>query len=167
MTPIVGRIVDARGPRYVLVAACLLLLVGYSVIRAIYDNGAPSSGSISIFTFGVLVFSSFMTGAGGSGGLTSSINATMKSFPEGAVSQTVYLVFLLAFIAHKTESYYYRDRYIRLWSVRILLLDHITHHISRQHVLLPATLSPRHVLPNDNRILPRSHNPTTRLRSPQ
>lgn len=103
ITPIVGRIVDARGPRYVLVAACLLLLVGYSVIRAIYDNGAPSSGSISIFTFGLLVFSSFMTGAGGSGGLTSSINATVKSFPERAVSQTVYLVFLLAFIAQYRE----------------------------------------------------------------
>jgi MFS family permease len=103
VTPIVGRIVDAKGPRYVFVAACLLLLVGYSVIRFIYDRGAQPSGSISTFTFGLLVFSSFMTGVGGSGGLTSSINATVKSFPERAVSQNVFLIFVLVFIVYNIQ----------------------------------------------------------------
>jgi MFS family permease len=87
--PLIGRIVDATGPRYTLVGAFMLLLVGYSAIRNIYDNGAPPSGSISAFTFWLLVICSFMTGAGGNGGLTSSVNTTAKSFPDKAVSISV------------------------------------------------------------------------------
>jgi MFS family permease len=96
-SPITGRIVDARGPRLTLIAAAILLLVGYLSIRIIYDNGAPPSGSISAFTFWLLVICSFMTGAGGTGGLSSSVNVTAKSFPDRAVSYSAHHIFFVAY----------------------------------------------------------------------
>jgi MFS family permease len=89
--PIWGRLVDMRGPRILLVSAFLLLLTGYSGMRHIFDSGAPTSATtISTFTFCLLVACSYMTGAGGSAGLTSSVNATAKTFPDKAVR--VYLI---------------------------------------------------------------------------
>jgi len=84
-----------------LVVAFIFLLVGYSSIRVIYDNGAPPSGSISAFTFCLLVVCTFMTGAGGSGGLTSSVNATAKSFPDRAVS---YRAHHIPFTAYRIQN---------------------------------------------------------------
>jgi len=83
--PFLGRIVDAKGPRHLLIGAFILLLVGYSGIRYIYDNGTPSSGFISPINFWLLVVCAFMSGAGGYAGTTSAINATAKSFPDRAV----------------------------------------------------------------------------------
>lgn len=82
--PFLGRIVDARGPRILLAGAFVMLLAGYSGIRYLY-NDAEGSMSTSWLTFCALVFFSFMTGVGGDGGLTSSINVTAKNFPERAV----------------------------------------------------------------------------------
>lgn len=84
--PLLGRIVDARGPRHLLAGAFICLLVGYLGIRYIFDNNNLSFGSLSPIKFWVLVFCSFMTGVGGGGGLSSSVNATAKSFPDSAVS---------------------------------------------------------------------------------
>lgn len=87
--PIWGKLVDARGPRLLLVGAFVLLLAGYSGIRHIYDIGVPESdprpASLSTFSFYALVLCSIMTGAGGNGGLTGSVNSTAKTFPDRAV----------------------------------------------------------------------------------
>jgi hypothetical protein len=101
-SPITGRIVDARGPRPTLIVASILLLVGYLSIRIIYDNGAPPSGSISAFTFWLLVICSFMTGAGSTGGLASSVNVTAKSFPDRAVSFGTHHISFVAYgLSHR------------------------------------------------------------------
>ncbi|KAG5643241.1 hypothetical protein DXG03_001290 [Asterophora parasitica] len=83
--PFWGRIVDLRGPQILLVSAFALLLTGYSGIRYIYDSGVPeASTTVSTLTFSLLVLCSFMTGAGGNGGLTSAVNSTAKTFPDKA-----------------------------------------------------------------------------------
>jgi hypothetical protein len=83
--PFLGRIVDSRGPRYLLIGAFICLLVGYSGTRYIYDNGVPSSEFISPINFCLLVICAFMSGAGGHAGAAGAINATAKSFPDRAV----------------------------------------------------------------------------------
>jgi MFS family permease len=84
--PIWGRLVDTRGPRILLASAFLFLLTGYSGMRYIFDSGVPTSATtISTFTFCLLVACNYMTGAGGNGGLASSVNATAKTFPDKAV----------------------------------------------------------------------------------
>ncbi|KDR74212.1 hypothetical protein GALMADRAFT_249944 [Galerina marginata CBS 339.88] len=91
--PIWGRIVDSRGPRILLVCAFLFLLGGYSGIRYLYDTGlSPGVKSLSTFGVCILVLFSFTTGAGGNGGLTSSVNSTAKSFPDQARASTTGLV---------------------------------------------------------------------------
>ncbi|KDQ53050.1 hypothetical protein JAAARDRAFT_162309 [Jaapia argillacea MUCL 33604] len=79
--PIWGRLVDSRGPRILLVSSFLFLLSGYSGIRHIYDAGFDSFTTLSMV---LLVACSFITGSGGNAGLTSSVNATAKSFPDKA-----------------------------------------------------------------------------------
>lgn len=74
-----------------LACASVCLFVGYSGIRHFYDNpdtaAEPETGGerISHVAFVVLVACAFLTGAGGNGGLTSSVNATAKSFPDEMV----------------------------------------------------------------------------------
>ncbi|TFK35096.1 major facilitator superfamily domain-containing protein [Crucibulum laeve] len=107
--PIWGRIVDTRGPRILLVGAFLLLLSGYSGIRHMFNAGLPEGAkTLSAFSFWLLVTCSYMTGAGGNGGLTSSVNATAKTFPDHARASTTGLVisgfglsaFLFSTISH-------------------------------------------------------------------
>ncbi|KAG6897161.1 hypothetical protein C0992_003667 [Termitomyces sp. T32_za158] len=81
--PIWGRIVDTYGPRIPMVLAFVLLLLGYSGIKLIYDAGVPeNSDTISLFTSCVLILCGFMTGAGGNAGLTGAVNSTAKTFPD-------------------------------------------------------------------------------------
>lgn len=83
--PYWGRIVDSRGPRILHICAFILLLAGYSGIQYIFDSGIPSGAkTISTFTFCLLVICGYMTGSGGNGGLTSSVNTTAKTFPDRA-----------------------------------------------------------------------------------
>jgi len=88
--PVCGRIVDARGPRIILIVSFAFLLGGYSGIKYLYDSGLPpDTSTLPALSFYSLVLCSFLTGSGGFGGLTSSLNSTVKSFPDGAVSKWV------------------------------------------------------------------------------
>ncbi|KAF5337303.1 hypothetical protein D9611_002979 [Ephemerocybe angulata] len=81
--PIWGRIVDTRGPRILLCSAFVFLLGGYMGIRYLYDRGLEKGqDSLGLLGFCALVVFSYLTGAGGNGGLTSSVNSTAKSFPD-------------------------------------------------------------------------------------
>lgn len=85
--PFWGRIVDSRGPRILLVIAFVSLLVGYNGMRYLYDRGLSSGATdLTTVSFGALVLFGFLTGIGGNGGLTSAMNSTAKSFPDGLVS---------------------------------------------------------------------------------
>ncbi|GJE99445.1 MFS general substrate transporter [Phanerochaete sordida] len=107
--PVWGWIVDHKGPRSLLALAFVTLLVGYTGIRHFFDEGLPADAKdISTLTFLTLVLCSFLTGIGGNGGLTSSINSTAKSFPDHLRATVVGLVisgfglsaFLFSTIAH-------------------------------------------------------------------
>ncbi|EDR02388.1 uncharacterized protein LACBIDRAFT_309717 [Laccaria bicolor S238N-H82] len=81
--PVVGRIVDSRGPRILFVCAFLFLLGGYSGIRYIYDKGIPEDAtSLSAFSFSLLILFGFMTGAGNHCGITGALNTIAKTFPD-------------------------------------------------------------------------------------
>ncbi|KAG7441608.1 MFS general substrate transporter [Guyanagaster necrorhizus] len=107
--PVWGKIVDARGPRILMVASFALLLLGYSGIRLVYDVGLKyGQSTISTFTFCLLTLFGCMTGAGGNSALTGGINSTAKSFPERLRASTTGIVlsgfglsaFLFSSIAH-------------------------------------------------------------------
>ncbi|KAJ4479063.1 major facilitator superfamily domain-containing protein [Lentinula aciculospora] len=107
--PILGKIVDSRGPKSLLLSAFGLLLAGYSGIRLIYDAGLPTDvTTLSTAMFALLIVCSFMTGVGGNGGLCAAINTTAKTFPDKVRGSTTGLVisgfglsaFLFSAIAH-------------------------------------------------------------------
>ena len=87
--PFWGRVVDQRGPRILLIMGFIALLLGYNGMRHFYDAGLPEGKTdMSTLSFLALVVCSFMTGAGGNGGLASVMNATAKSWPDSAVSSS-------------------------------------------------------------------------------
>ncbi|KAF9067639.1 major facilitator superfamily domain-containing protein [Rhodocollybia butyracea] len=107
--PIWGRIVDARGPKLLMVAGLALLFMGYSGIRWIYDAGLPKDATeLSNLAIASLIACSFMTGLGGNGGLTAATNTTARTFPDKVRASTIGLVksgfglsaFLFSTIAH-------------------------------------------------------------------
>ncbi|KAJ3998319.1 major facilitator superfamily domain-containing protein [Lentinula boryana] len=107
--PILGKIVDTRGPKSLLLSGFVLLLSGYSGIRIIYDAGLPKDvTTLSTAMFALLIACSFMTGVGGNGGLCAAINTTAKTFPDKVRGSTTGLVisgfglsaFLFSAIAH-------------------------------------------------------------------
>ena len=86
---------DSRGPRILLACSFLFLLGGYSGIKYLYDSGlAPDALSAPAIIFYTLLFCSFLTGVGGAGGITSSINTTTKTFPDRAVGSMMFLQIL-------------------------------------------------------------------------
>ena len=86
--PIWGRIVDSQGPRIVFVLSFVFLLGGYSGIKHQFDSGLPSGTStLPALSFYILVLCNFLTGCGSFGGMTSSLNSTVKSFSDEAVSE--------------------------------------------------------------------------------
>ncbi|KAF8890415.1 major facilitator superfamily domain-containing protein [Infundibulicybe gibba] len=93
--PVWGRIVDTRGPRLLLALSFIFLFSGYSGIRYLFNSGLPDSNAnttLSTFRFCILVACSYLTGAGGNGGLTSSVNSTAKTFPDRARATTTGIV---------------------------------------------------------------------------
>ncbi|CED85214.1 Major facilitator superfamily domain, general substrate transporter [Phaffia rhodozyma] len=77
--PLWGLIVDSRGPKLNLLSAAVLLLVGYSGIRAFFIKAIPYTGSGSLI---ILSLASFLTGAGSGAGLSGGLNSVAKSFPD-------------------------------------------------------------------------------------
>ena len=85
-SPVWGRIVDSRGPRILLACSFVFLLGGYSGIRYLYDSGlAPDALSVPAVIFYALLLCSFLTGVGGSGGISGALNTVSKTFPDQAV----------------------------------------------------------------------------------
>ena len=85
--PIWGRIVDSQGPRIVFILCFAFLLAGYSSIKHLYDSGLPpGTSTLPALSFYILVLGNFLTGSGSIGGITSSLNSTVKSFPDEVVS---------------------------------------------------------------------------------
>ncbi|KAF8994344.1 hypothetical protein BDQ17DRAFT_1431105 [Cyathus striatus] len=82
--PILGRLVDTRGPRILILSASILLFLGYGGIKLIYDTGLPADSSpettLPFGRFLLLVLCSFLTGAGGDAGLMSAVNTTARPF---------------------------------------------------------------------------------------
>ena len=63
-------------------------------MRYFYDRGLPEGvKTLSAGGFLALILCSYLTGAGGNGGLTSSVNSTAKTFPDEAVSSDEILCF--------------------------------------------------------------------------
>ena len=83
--PVWGRIVDRKGPRIPLIGASIFLLVGYSGIKQMYDDGIGNGTTVSPLHIVLLVVCGFMTGLGGNAGLSAALNTTAKSFPFSAV----------------------------------------------------------------------------------
>ncbi|KAI0059338.1 MFS general substrate transporter [Artomyces pyxidatus] len=90
--PFWGKLVDARGPRPLLVGAFVFLLSGYLGIRSLYDAGLDDGERLSQLHIGLLILCSFFTGLGGNAGLASAINSTAKSFPDRARAIVVGIV---------------------------------------------------------------------------
>ena len=124
--PIWGRIVDSRGPRILLACGFVFLLTGYSGIKYLYDAGlAPDALSAPSTTFYALLFCSFLTGVGGAGGFTSSVNSTAKTFPDRAVC-TLWCSCKVYFTHYPmTASIRDRSGNIWLWTIGLSLLDYL------------------------------------------
>ncbi|KAF8812676.1 MFS general substrate transporter [Phlegmacium glaucopus] len=91
--PVWGRIVDSRGPRIIFIVSFAFLLGGYSGIKYFYDSGLPpDTNTLPTLSFYLLVLCTLLTGSGSMGGLTGSLNSTVKSFPDGARASTTGLV---------------------------------------------------------------------------
>ena len=85
--PLHGRLVDTRGPKLSLVIAFFTLLIGYLGTKVIFDAGlGQGQEQASTATVALLMIFGFLTGTGGSGGLTGALNTVAKSFPERNVS---------------------------------------------------------------------------------
>lgn len=82
----VGRYVDAHGPRIPLLVGGTLNFVGYNMVRMFFQHTiavrVTPAGPVSSLRLGLLAFAMFMTGVGGSAGLSASVNAVAKSFPD-------------------------------------------------------------------------------------
>lgn len=159
--PVWGRIVDSRGPRILLSCAFVFLLGGYMGMRFLYDAGLPEGiKSLPTLSFVTLVLCSYLTGAGGNGGLTSSVNSTAKTFPDHMVSRTaIQLSFLRAqysdhfFIFAFSARHNHRTGHLRLWSLRLPLLHDFAHVLPRKHFYVPFHPGCRHRLSHDPGLL--------------
>lgn len=151
--PLWGKLVDARGPRILLVIGFVSLLSGYMGIRHFYDAGLPEGvADLSSVAFGALVLCGFATGIGGNGGLASAMNVTAKSWPDRAVSDqstSIHPVSLLPCnVLGELESNNHRSRPIWVRSLSVPLLHNRTCFLSRRHLRILAPSSYRHFTPN-------------------
>ena len=87
-SPVLGRIVDSRGPLILFVCAFIFLISGYLGMRFLYDSGlSPDAKSLPGSIFATLILCSLLVGSGGTAAYAASVNSTAKTFPDKAVSQ--------------------------------------------------------------------------------
>ena len=125
-----------------------MLLAGYTGIRAFYDH-ADSITPLSTTMLVILITCSFLTGFGGNGGLTGSMNANAKSWPDKRV-RPYHLLSTFSLIVEKARDDK-RNRDIRLWPIGVLLLHHRTSFLQRRHLFPPPPSSPRNSSTDDYR----------------
>ena len=95
---------DSRGPRILLACSFVFLLGGYSGIRYLYDSGlAPDALSVPSIIFYALLLCSFLTGVGGSGGISGAINTVSKTFPDQAVCSRGLAKVIFYSLVHESE----------------------------------------------------------------
>lgn len=91
--PVVGKIIDSRGPRLPLLAATGCQFFGYFGIRLFYNGTlafrSATDTSISTLDIMVMAICMFATGLGGSAGLGSAVNSVAKSFPDSSRATAV------------------------------------------------------------------------------
>jgi len=91
--PFMGKLVDYKGPKPLLLISFVCLLVGYLGMRQYYISGLPPNAAhLSVFSFLFLVVLAFFSGLGGNGGIMAAMNATAKSWPDSARATTTGLV---------------------------------------------------------------------------
>jgi MFS family permease len=95
--PLLGKIVDSRGPRILLVCAFIFLISGYLGMKFFYDSGLPpEEKSLPNLIFAALIVCLFLVGSGGSSAYTAAVNTTAKNFPDKVVSVQVESIVNLA-----------------------------------------------------------------------
>lgn len=123
--PVWGRITDSRGPRIPLASAFLLLFVGYSGIRHIYDQGLPTpESSLPVLSLYTLMVCNFMTGTAANAGLNGSVNPTAKTFPDRMV-RTCHMIRNTSWTYTEwaiSEGYSNWSGSIRIWPFGLFLL---------------------------------------------
>lgn len=96
-------------------------------IKSIFDAGLNEGQErASSTTVLLLVFCGFLTGTGGAGGASGSLNTVAKSFPEHIVSTGIYPVTFAAMPTTRllhTENQFHSVRIIWFWTVSLLVLD--------------------------------------------
>ncbi|WWC87403.1 uncharacterized protein L201_002292 [Kwoniella dendrophila CBS 6074] len=89
--PFWGKIVDSKGQRIPLLIGGLCCLIGYSILYQFFigsisirstDSSSDIHSDPSKIRLFLLEFSMFLTGCGGSSGISASVNATAKSFSD-------------------------------------------------------------------------------------
>lgn len=68
----------------------MFLFAGYVGLRWYYDAGPSNDETLPFRSLIAMSVFSYITGAGGSAGLTAAVNSTAKSFPERLVSHFQY-----------------------------------------------------------------------------
>lgn len=109
--PLLGKVVDSRGPRILLVCAFMFLISGYLGMKFFYDSGLPPEAkSLPNLIFGALILCSFLVGSGGSSAYTASVNSTAKTFPDKVVSRSESSGFIWLCERRLPRFYYSADR---------------------------------------------------------
>ncbi|GAA5976811.1 hypothetical protein JCM11641_000878 [Rhodosporidiobolus odoratus] len=104
--PLVGLVVDSRGPRIVLLGAAACLAVGYFGLYALYAGG--EDGLYATWGLPGLAICQILAGTGGSAALSAAVKATSLSFSKakrGAAMATVLSCFGLSAFFYSTLSH--------------------------------------------------------------
>ena len=141
--PFLGKVVDARGPRPLLIAAFIFLLSGYTGIRGIFDAGLGEGKDLSTLRLIILVLCSFFSGVGGHAGMASAMNTTAKNFPDNLVSPNTHYIHLS--VSHTPlAGRHRRSRHVWLWALSILLFVSLAHTLPGQYIGLSTCSRARH-----------------------
>lgn len=100
------------------------LLLGYGTIRAFYDGvlSLPTSTSTTLSPeVTAVAFFQFLTGIGGSAGITAAMNATAKSFPDRSVRKLMAPFFPNLTSDSALARYSNRSSYLRIWTERLFI----------------------------------------------